>query len=256
MQEPARDSAQAVQLTGRVLGRAYVGNRAEYLVTINETTSLKVESSTDVTVGAGVRGGAVDRAGGHGALPAEPAMNAPAGIAATLGERTAGSARPASGCFARPSIARLGIPPVVFYALLAALLAVLVLYPFAVLLTSSFFTGQPGRLGNFTLANYAVWLGSWDLLPIMLNSVIFSASRLAIGLFFALLFAWAVARTNVPFAGLMGWMIPIPFFVPDLLTGIRLADARQSAERRDQPAGAADSSASRGRSSTSTAGAA
>jgi iron(III) transport system permease protein len=53
----------------------------------------------------------------------------------------------------------------------------------------------------------------------MLNSVIFSASRLAIALFFALLFAWAVARTNVPLAGLMGWMIPIPFFIPDLLTG-------------------------------------
>ena len=46
-------SAQAVQLPGRVLGRAYVGNRAEYLVAINEATSLKVESSTDITVGAG-----------------------------------------------------------------------------------------------------------------------------------------------------------------------------------------------------------
>ena len=43
---------QAVQLAGRVLGRAYVGNRAEYLVMINDATSLKVESSTDVTVGA------------------------------------------------------------------------------------------------------------------------------------------------------------------------------------------------------------
>ena len=49
----AMKSAQAVQLPGRVLGRAYVGNRAEYLVAINEATSLKVESSTDVTVGAG-----------------------------------------------------------------------------------------------------------------------------------------------------------------------------------------------------------
>jgi iron(III) transport system ATP-binding protein len=46
-------SAQAVHLSGRVLGRAYVGNRAEYLVMINDATSLKVESSTDVTVGAG-----------------------------------------------------------------------------------------------------------------------------------------------------------------------------------------------------------
>jgi iron(III) transport system permease protein len=138
--------------------------------------------------------------------------------AALAGERPV---RPTSGVgtVRTPLIARLGIPPVVFYWLLAILLAVLVLYPFAVLLTSSFFTGQPGRLGAFTLANYAVWLGSWDLLPIMLNSMIFSSSRLAIGLCFALLFAWAVARTDVPFAGLMGWMIPIPFFIPDLLTG-------------------------------------
>jgi iron(III) transport system ATP-binding protein len=46
-------SPQTVHLPGRVLGRAYVGNRAEYLVMINDATSLKVESSTDVTVGAG-----------------------------------------------------------------------------------------------------------------------------------------------------------------------------------------------------------
>jgi iron(III) transport system permease protein len=146
-------------------------------------------------------------------------MNAPAVIAATPGEQAAVGRTIGVGVLRAPWVGRLGIPPVVFYALLTALLAVLVLYPFAVLLTSSFFTGQPGRLGNFTLDNYAVWLGSWDLLPIMLNSIIFSTSRLAIGLFFALLFAWAVARTNVPFAGLMGWMIPIPFFIPDLLTG-------------------------------------
>jgi iron(III) transport system ATP-binding protein len=49
----ATRSAQAVQLAGRVLGRAYVGSRAEYLVMINDDTSLKVESSTDVTVGPG-----------------------------------------------------------------------------------------------------------------------------------------------------------------------------------------------------------
>ena len=146
-------------------------------------------------------------------------MSVHAGLAATPGERAALVRTAGIGAVRMPLMARLGIPPVVFYVLLAGLLAILVLYPFAVLLTSSFFTGQPGRLGTFTLANYKVWLGSWDLLPIMLNSVIYSASRLAIGLFFALLFAWAVARTDVPYARLMGWMIPIPFFVPDLLTG-------------------------------------
>jgi iron(III) transport system ATP-binding protein len=46
-------SPDAIHLPGRVLGRAYAGNRAEYLVMINDATSLKVESPTDVTVGAG-----------------------------------------------------------------------------------------------------------------------------------------------------------------------------------------------------------
>jgi iron(III) transport system permease protein len=146
-------------------------------------------------------------------------MSVSAGTAVAAGERPGVGRTAGVGILRTPLFAWLGIPPVVFYWLLAILLAVLVLYPFAVLLTSSFFTGQPGRLGNFTLANYAVWFSSWDLLPIMLNSVIFSGSRLAIGLVFALLFAWAVARTDVPLAGLMGWMIPIPFFIPDLLTG-------------------------------------
>src|SRR5688500_3305878 len=136
---------------------------------------------------------------------------------ATSGAYSGGTGR--IGRVPTPLMTLLRIRPVILYVLLAALLAILVIYPFAVLLTSSFFTGQPGRLGAFTLANYAVWLGSWDLLPIITNSVIFSAARLAIGLVFALLFAWAVARTNVPFAGLMTWMLPIPFFVPDLLTG-------------------------------------
>ena len=145
-------------------------------------------------------------------------MSMSTGAALAAGKRPAVGRTDGVGVLRTPLIARLGVPPALFYWLLAILLAVLVLYPFAVLLTSSFFTGQPGRLGSFTLANYAVWFGSGDLLPIIFNSVVYSSARLAIGLFFALLFAWAVARTDVPWAGLMGWMIPIPFFIPDLLT--------------------------------------
>jgi iron(III) transport system ATP-binding protein len=44
-------NASMVQLAGRVLGRAYAGNRAEYLVAINDSTSLKVEAPANVTVG-------------------------------------------------------------------------------------------------------------------------------------------------------------------------------------------------------------
>jgi len=110
--------------------------------------------------------------------------------------------------------------PVLLYYVLAAVVAILVLYPLLVLFAASLVTGQPGAWGEFTLASYRTWLAGFDLLPILANSVIFSGSRLAIGLAFALLFAWAVARTNVPYRRTMAVLIPVPFFVPDLLTGI------------------------------------
>jgi iron(III) transport system permease protein len=134
-----------------------------------------------------------------------------------------GSPRPGSLRLSHPAMAwsdRLRLKPAVFYYLLAALLALLVLYPFFVLLVASVFTGQPGRLGHFTLASYSAWFANFEILPILFNSLIFALARLIIGLVFALLFAWAVARTDVPFAGLMTWLIPVPFFVPALLTGL------------------------------------
>jgi iron(III) transport system permease protein len=112
------------------------------------------------------------------------------------------------------------IGPVFLYYLLAVFCVVLVVYPVGILLLASVFKGQPGQLGEFTLSGYKTWLGAWDLVPIFTNSVIFATSRLAISLTFALLFAWAVARTDVPFRRTMMVLIPIPFFTPDLLTGI------------------------------------
>ncbi len=112
------------------------------------------------------------------------------------------------------------IPSRLLVYLLAAVLVVLVLYPVAILFIASFYTGQPGRWGDLTLASYRTWLQGGDLAMIMMNSVIYSASRLVISMSLALLFAWAVARTNVPFRRTMSLLLPIPFFMPDLLTGI------------------------------------
>ena len=108
----------------------------------------------------------------------------------------------------------------IYYYALAAVVAVLVLYPVGVLFTASVFSGQPGRLGHFTLEGYRPWLAAYDLVPIFINSVIYASARLALSLTLALLFAWAVARTNVPFRRTMMLLIPVPFFTPDLLTGI------------------------------------
>jgi iron(III) transport system permease protein len=123
----------------------------------------------------------------------------------------------------RPGVAlyrRLGVNPKVFVYLLFAVVAIVVVYPLAVLLMASFHLGQPGRMGAFTLRYYDVLLRAGDLLPLLLHSVIFSGARLGVGLILGLMFAWAVARTNVPFRGAMAWLIPIPFFMPDLLSGL------------------------------------
>ena len=108
----------------------------------------------------------------------------------------------------------------IYYYALAAVVVVLVLYPVGVLFTASLFSGQPGRLGQFTLEGYRSWLTAYDLVPIFINSVIYASARLVLSLTLALLFAWAVARTNVPFRRTMMMLIPVPFFTPDLLTGI------------------------------------
>ena len=92
------------------------------------------------------RGGeAVDRAGGHRPVPPERAMSVAAAAAPSRWPHApAASAAPDTVDGACSASGRLYL-----YALLALLLAMLVIYPFAVLLTSSFFTGQPGRLGQF-----------------------------------------------------------------------------------------------------------
>lgn len=112
------------------------------------------------------------------------------------------------------------VPPTAFYWLLTLLVAVLVLYPVVVLVSASLFSGQPGRWGTFTLRGYRLWLEAFELLPIFKNSVIYATARLAIGLAFGLLFAWAVARTNVPYRRVMAFLMPLPFLTPGLLTGV------------------------------------
>ncbi len=108
----------------------------------------------------------------------------------------------------------------VFYYLLFLVLIVLILYPTLMLLTASFFTGQPGAWGAFTLAGYKELLTAADIGEIVVNSFIYASARTGISLILALTFAWAVARTHIPGRGLMELLLPIPFFIPDLLTAI------------------------------------
>lgn len=108
----------------------------------------------------------------------------------------------------------------VFYYFLFLVLSLLILYPTLMLLTASFFTGQPGAWGKFTLGGYQELLDTEGIGEIIVNSFIYASTRTGISLTLALIFAWAVARTYIPGRGLMEILLPIPFFIPDLLTAI------------------------------------
>jgi iron(III) transport system permease protein len=108
----------------------------------------------------------------------------------------------------------------IFYYLLFFVLIFLVLYPILMLLTASFFTGQPGAWGQFTLAGYRELYETEGIAEIFFNSLIYASARTGISLLLALIFAWAVARSQIPYRGLMEVLLPIPFFIPDLLTAI------------------------------------
>ena len=102
-------------------------------------------------------------------------------------------------------------------ALLTLLLAVLTLYPLAMLMYGSLHTEPPGIPGTYNLDGYiAVFtlrnLGIlWDTLGIA-----FLKTFISVGL--AILFAWIVARTDTPFRGTLEVLITLPFFIPPIVT--------------------------------------
>ena len=108
----------------------------------------------------------------------------------------------------------------IFYYLLFLVLILLILYPTLMLVAASFFTGQPGAWGQLTLAGYRELVSTEGIGEILINSFIYASARTGISLALALTFAWAVARAHVPGRGLMELLLPIPFFIPDLLTAI------------------------------------
>src|SRR5215510_3354673 len=112
-----------------------------------------------------------------------------------------------------PGALRLFTQATVFYYLLFSVLILLVLYPTLMLLTASFFTGQPGAWGEFTFAGYQELFETEGIGEIILNSLIYASARTGISLVLALTFAWAVARGQVPGRGLMEILLPIPFFI-------------------------------------------
>ena len=99
----------------------------------------------------------------------------------------------------------------------------LVVIPLITLLYASIRSTEdklPFESTTTTLANYALVLGSPATLPILWNTLLFTAGSVAIGLPLALSFAWLLERTELPGRFWIGNLILLPMTIPSLLSAI------------------------------------
>ncbi len=71
-----------------------------------------------------------------------------------------------------------------------------------------------------TLGNYAAVFTSPSTLPIFLNTLLFTAGSLAVGLPLAILLAWMLERTAIPARAWIANLILVPMTIPSLLSAI------------------------------------
>lgn len=99
----------------------------------------------------------------------------------------------------------------------------LVVVPLFMLLYASFKSTDdklPFELTVTTVANYALVLTSPATLPIFLNTFLFTAGSLAVGLPLAIAMAWLLERTAIPARRWIAALILVPMTIPSLLSAI------------------------------------
>ena len=104
-----------------------------------------------------------------------------------------------------------------------AVVSYLVLVPLVMLLYASVKSTEdklPFEATGMTLANYTTVLTSPSTLPIFLNTFLFTAGSLAVGLPLAVLLAWLLERTAIPARRWIATFILVPMTVPSLLSAI------------------------------------
>ena len=103
------------------------------------------------------------------------------------------------------------------WAVLIAVLLILVINPLARLLWASF---QHPETGAFTLDNYAAAYGRWRHIEALLNSLGIGLAVAALCTLFGVPMAWAVSRTDMPGKGLVWAAILGTFIMPNYLGAV------------------------------------
>jgi iron(III) transport system permease protein len=115
-------------------------------------------------------------------------------------------------------------------ALLLVVFGAWVFYPLALIVINGFNVAPIGEPYQFSLDNWRVAFSGPDILPALGNTFLVFGLHMAISFPIAVLIAWVLARTRMPFSQEIEFLFWISFMVPDLSTTlgwIMLLDPRQ-----------------------------
>ncbi len=96
----------------------------------------------------------------------------------------------------------------------------LVIVPLLFLLWSSFRSASIGYPSELTFKNYRSAYGDPQTYTLFATTVVFAVSAAALALFFGVMFAWLLERSNVPFKETLYSLMPVPIAVPGVLFSI------------------------------------
>ena len=95
-----------------------------------------------------------------------------------------------------------------------------IITPVIIVFWRSFTTGKLGFSVGLTFTNYLRVFADRDILPMLLNSVVYAGGAAALGTVLGALLAWIVARTNTPGKTLVELMPLYPILMPPIMKNI------------------------------------
>ena len=107
-------------------------------------------------------------------------------------------------------------PQTVFYALVFAVVALVVVYPIALLVVQSFQVGSFGGPSEWGLGNWSTALSMPSVRRAVLNTLSLTAARQLISFGIGIVVAWLLARTDLPGRYWLEFGFWIAFFMPAL----------------------------------------
>jgi iron(III) transport system permease protein len=103
-----------------------------------------------------------------------------------------------------------------FFLFVVAVLLWLILVPMGQMILSSFRSGHPAAPGPFTFENYLVAYTNPLTYRMIGNTLIFAGAGATISVLLAIVFAWLIERTDLPFRNLCWSLLLLPLAMPGL----------------------------------------